>query len=461
WSRPWTVGAWMFLTLGIALGSWWAYYELGWGGWWFWDPVENASFMPWLVGTALIHSLAVTEKRGTFRNWTILLAIFAFGLSLLGTFLVRSGVITSVHSFAADPSRGIFILVILAIAIGGSLTLYAFRASTVASFSRFAFYSRETALLLCNVILVVAAVTVLLGTLYPLLVDALGYGKISVGPPYFNAVFVPIMSILFIIMGIGPLIRWKKAKQGELRKRLLNPSVFSIAFGLLFPVIYGGEFNALVAMGITLATWVFLVVVKEVKNQYQLAGKLTTSHLGMATAHAGIAITIVGVTIVSMYESETNVKMALNEKVTISGYQIEFKGIKHVEGPNYSAEQGQINVYKNNDFVTLLTPERRSYRVQTMGMTEAGIDPGLFRDIYVALGDPLPGGAWAIRVHYKPFVRWIWLGALFMSAGGILSMLDKRYRRKKSVVLSSPVVADSLTNAVAATSTHTAKVSEI
>ena len=229
WSRPWTVGAWMFLTLGIALGSWWAYYELGWGGWWFWDPVENASFMPWLIGTALIHSLAVTEKRGTFRNWTILLAIFAFGLSLLGTFLVRSGVITSVHSFAADPSRGIFILMLLAIAMGGALTLYAFRANTVASFSRFAFYSRETALLLCNVILVIATVTVLLGTLYPLLVDALGYGKISVGPPYFNAVFVPIMSILFIIMGIGPLIRWKKAKQGELRKQIFKPSVLSLS----------------------------------------------------------------------------------------------------------------------------------------------------------------------------------------------------------------------------------------
>jgi cytochrome c-type biogenesis protein CcmF len=463
WSRPWTVGAWMFLTMGIALGSWWAYYELGWGGWWFWDPVENASFMPWLIGTALIHSLAVTEKRGTFRNWTILLAIFAFGLSLLGTFLVRSGVITSVHSFAADPSRGIFILVILAIAMGGALTLYAFRANTVASFSRFAFYSRETALLLCNVILVIATVTVLLGTLYPLLVDALGYGKISVGPPYFNAVFVPIMSILFIIMGIGPLIRWKKAKKGELRKHLLNSSVFSISFGLLFPVIYGGEFNVLVAMGITLATWVFLVVVKEVRNQLRTSGKLTISHLGMATAHAGIAITIVGVTIVSMYESETNVKMALNEKVIVSGYEIEFKGIKHVEGPNYSAEQGQINIYKvtgenESDFVTLLKPERRAYRVQTMGMTEAGIDPGLFRDVYVALGDPLPGGAWAIRVHYKPFVRWIWLGAIFMSVGGILSMLDKRYRRKKTVVVKSPIVADSLTNAVQA---KPAKVSEV
>jgi len=436
WSRPWTVGAWMFLTLGIALGSWWAYYELGWGGWWFWDPVENASFMPWLIGTALIHSLAVTEKRGTFRNWTVLLAIFAFSLSLLGTFLVRSGVITSVHSFASDPSRGIFILVILAIAVGGSLTLYAFRATNVASFSRFALYSRETALLLCNIILVVAATTVLLGTLYPLLVDALGYGKISVGPPYFNAVFVPIMSCLFIIMGIGPLIRWKKAKKGELRKQLIQPSVLAIAFGLLFPVIYGGEFNALVAMGITLALWVFLVVMKDLVNQYRIRSSLSLGQWGMTVAHAGIAVTIVGVTIVSSYESETNVKMLPNESVEVSGYQIEFKGIKQVEGPNYSAEQGQLNIYKvnegeANDFVTLLKPERRAYRVQTMGMTEAGIDGGLFRDVYVALGDPLDGGAWAIRVHYKPFVRWIWLGAIFMAIGGILAMMDKRYRIAK------------------------------
>ncbi len=460
WSRPWTVGAWMFLTLGIALGSWWAYYELGWGGWWFWDPVENASFMPWLIGTALIHSLAVTEKRGTFRNWTILLAIFAFGLSLLGTFLVRSGVITSVHSFAADPSRGIFILMLLAIAMGGSLTLYAFRANTVASFSRFAFYSRETALLLCNVILVVATVTVLLGTLYPLLVDAMGYGKISVGPPYFNAVFVPIMSILFIIMGIGPLIRWKKAKQGELRKKLIKPSVLSIAFGLLFPVIYGGEFNALVSMGMILAMWVFLVVIKEMVNQYKLTRKITISHLGMTIAHAGIAITIVGVTLVSVYESETNIKMALNEKVIISGYEIEFSGIKYVEGPNYSAEQGQINVYKDGDFVALLKPERRAYRVQTMGMTEAGIDPGLLRDVYVALGDPLPDGAWAVRVHYKPFVRWIWLGAIFMCLGGIFSMLDKRYRSKKTSKVSSAAVADSQENTGSNLTTHPAKVSE-
>lgn len=443
WARPWTVGAWVFLTCGIALGSWWAYYELGWGGWWFWDPVENASFMPWLVGTALIHSLAVTEKRGTFRNWTVLLAIFAFSLSLLGTFIVRSGVITSVHSFAADPGRGLFILMLLAIAVGGSLTLFALRASNVASFSRFALYSRETALLICNVILVIAAVTVLLGTLYPLLVDALGYGKISVGPPYFNAVFVPIMSLLFIVMGIGPLIRWKKAKKGELRKQLFSPSIISIVIGIAFPFLYAGEFNAWVTMGITLACWVELVVLKDLYNRAKgpdgklSISRISLSQIGMTLAHKGIAITIVGVTLVSTYETETNVKMSQGESALISGYEVKFNGVKDVKGPNYSAVQGQIEVYKNGDFVSLLQPERRTYLVQTMGMTEAAIDPGLFRDVYVALGDPLPNNAWAVRVHYKPFVRWIWLGAIFMAIGGVLTMLDKRYRRKKTVKTTS------------------------
>jgi cytochrome c-type biogenesis protein CcmF len=439
WARPWVVAAWVFLTAGIALGSWWAYYELGWGGWWFWDPVENASFMPWLVGTALIHSLAVTEKRGTFKNWTVLLSIFVFSLSLLGTFIVRSGVLTSVHSFAADPTRGSFILFLLAIAVGGSLTLYAFRANKVATFSRFALYSRETALLICNIVLVIAATTVLLGTLYPLFVDAMGLGKISVGPPYFNAVFVPIMSLLFIVMGIGPMIRWKKAKKGELRKLIPKTSVMSLLVGFAFPFLYHGEFNLMVMMGISLALWVFLVVAKELVNQAQLPNgqwqlsRLTLSQFGMTMAHTGIAVTIVGVTLVSAYETETNVKMFNGDKVAVSSYQIEFNGTKQVEGPNYSAEQGQIRLYKNGDFVSLLKPERRSYLVQTMGMTEAAIDPGLFRDVYVALGEPLDGGAWAIRVHYKPFVRWIWLGAIFMCIGGILAILDKRYRRRKAV----------------------------
>ena len=448
WARPWVIAAWICLTLGIALGSWWAYYELGWGGWWFWDPVENASFMPWLVGTALIHSLAVTEKRGTFKNWTVLLSILTFSLSLLGTFIVRSGVLTSVHSFAADPTRGSFILMLLAIAVGGSLILYAFRANTVATFSRFAFYSRETALLIANIILVIAAITVLLGTLYPLLIDAMGLGKISVGPPYFNAVFVPIMSLLFVIMGIGPMIRWKKAKKGELRKKLPLISLTSIGIGAAFPFIYQGEFSLMVMMGITLATWVSLVVAKDLLTQItadknsktekgqwllsNLASRLTLSHLGMAIAHTGIAVTIVGVTLVSAYETENNVKMFKNDRINVSGYELEFQGTKHVKGPNYSAEQGLLTVYKNGEVISVLKPERRSYLVQTMGMTEAAIDGGLFRDIYVALGDPLEDGAWAIRIHFKPFVRWIWLGAIFMAIGGMFAIFDKRYRRRKS-----------------------------
>jgi cytochrome c-type biogenesis protein CcmF len=439
WSRPWTVAAWVFLTLGIALGSWWAYYELGWGGWWFWDPVENASFIPWLVTTALIHSLAVTEKRGAFRNWTVLLAIFAFCLSLLGTFLVRSGSITSVHSFAADPERGIFILMLLAIAVIGSLTLYAFKASNVSSFSRFALYSRETALLLANVLLVTAAVSVLLGTLYPLIVDAMGYGKISVGPPYFNAIFVPIMSLLFVVMGIGPLIRWKKAKKGELSKQLTKISIGSIIFGGVFPFAYHGSANLLVSGGMALACWVALVALKDLLNQLRSGPvnwqirRVNLSHLGMTFAHTGIAITIVGVTLVSTYETETNVKMSLNDNINVAGYDIKFNGVKPVQGANYNAEQGQLNVSKNGDFIALLQPERRTYLVQTMGMTEAGIDPGWFRDIYVALGEPLEQGAWAVRIHIKPFVRWIWLGAIFMGLGGILAMFDKRYRSKSKV----------------------------
>ncbi|MDN3653635.1 heme lyase CcmF/NrfE family subunit [Thalassotalea ponticola] len=437
WSRPWTLAAWMFLTLGIALGSWWAYYELGWGGWWFWDPVENASFMPWLVGTALIHSLAVTEKRGAFRNWTVLLAIFTFSLSLLGTFLVRSGVLTSVHSFAADPTRGSFILMLLALAVGGSLLLYAIRGTNVGSFSRFELFSRETAILICNVFLVSAAVTVLLGTLYPLVIDALNMGKISVGPPYFNAVFIPIMSIMFIFMGIGPLIRWKKAKKGELNRQLKWVSIIALIFGLAFPVWYGGEFNALVAFGMTLASWVILVAGKDLKNQVYLGQgrwqwrRLSLSHLGMAVAHIGIGVTVIGVTIVSIYESESNIKMSPGSRFAVAGYEVEFNGVKLVEGPNYSAEQGQLALYDGDKMIDLLQPERRTYRVQTMGMTEAAIDPGLFRDIYVALGDPLGNGAWAVRVHYKPFVRWIWLGAIFMGLGAIFAMLDKRYRRRK------------------------------
>ncbi|OUS27917.1 c-type cytochrome biogenesis protein CcmF [Thalassotalea sp. 42_200_T64] len=445
WSRPWTVAAWAFLTLGIAIGSWWAYYELGWGGWWFWDPVENVSFMPWLVGTALIHSLAVSEKRDTFKNWTLLLAIFTFSLNLLGAFLVRSGVLTSVHSFAVDPARGGFLLVLLAITVGVTLTLYALRAPKVSSKNRFTLLSRETTILVASSILLVTVITILLGTLYPLIIDAMGLGKISVGAPYFNAVFVPMMTVLFLLMGVGPLIRWKKARKGELAKQLKPLAISSIGFGLLWPFLVDGQLNLLVSLGMGVACWVILTAGKDIVNNgknkdgdWQL-GRIPLNHWGMVVAHIGVAISIIGVTMVSNYELEKNVRMAVNEQVQLSGYSLEFTGTKNVQGANYSAVQGQINVYQNGKFVTLLQPERRTYLVQTMGMTEAGIDSGLFRDIYAALGDPLPGNAWSVRLYYKPFIAWIWFGALFMALGGVLAIMSKRYRAKAASKVAKPV----------------------
>ncbi|MCL1047937.1 heme lyase CcmF/NrfE family subunit [Shewanella sp. 1_MG-2023] len=438
WSRPWTLAAWVFLTGGISLGSWWAYYELGWGGWWFWDPVENASFMPWLIGTALVHSLIVTEKRGAFRNWTVLLSIFAFSLSLLGTFIVRSGVLTSVHSFAADPSRGMFILLLLGLAIGGSLTLFALRASEMSSPARFELKSKETFLLVCNVLLTVAAGTVLLGTLYPLLIDALGMGKISVGPPYFNSVFVPIVLVLFGFMGIGPIIRWKKSKAGELKRQLLIPAIVAAVVGLATPFIAGNELNLWVVFGIGMATWVSLATFRaaynlltDVNGKFTL-NKIGRSETGMLIAHMGIAVSIVGATMVSNYSIEKSVRMGPGISEELAGYTFNYIETKNVVGPNYTAQQGQIEVYQDDKFVTLLRPDRRQYNVRTMDMTEAGIDWGLFRDLYVTMGDPLSMTQFAVRLNYKPFVRWIWIGSIFMMVGGFLAASDKRYRVKET-----------------------------
>ncbi|MBO2669042.1 heme lyase CcmF/NrfE family subunit [Shewanella algae] len=436
WSRPWTLAAWIFLTGGIALGSWWAYYELGWGGWWFWDPVENASFMPWLVGTALVHSLIVTEKRGAFRNWTVLLSIFAFSLSLLGTFIVRSGVLTSVHSFAADPSRGMFILLLLGLAIGGSLTLFAFRASEMSSPARFELKSKETMLLVCNVLLTVAAGTVLLGTLYPLLIDALGMGKISVGPPYFNAVFVPIVLVLFGFMGIGPIIRWKKSKQGELKRQLLVPAIISAVLGVIAPFIAGGEFNIWVALGIGAAIWIVLAtmragynVIKAKDGSVSLA-RMGRSELGMIIAHLGIAVSVVGATMVSNYSIEKSVRMGPGISHELAGYTFKYLETRNVVGPNYTAQQGQVEILKDGEKIALLQPDRRQYNVRTMDMTEAGIDWGLFRDLYVTMGDPVSRTEFAVRLNYKPFVRWLWFGGIFMMVGGFFAASDKRYRAK-------------------------------
>jgi len=447
WSRPWTTVAWMFLTCGIALGSWWAYYELGWGGWWFWDPVENASFMPWLVGTALIHSLAVTEKRGGFKSWTVLLAIAAFSLSLLGTFLVRSGVLTSVHAFATDPKRGIFILAFLVFVIGGSLLLYAWRASHVGLGGKFEVVSRESFLLSNNVLLTVAAGSVLIGTLYPLIVDALGRGKLSVGPPYFNAVFVPLMAPAVFLMGVGPIARWKKASVPELAVRLRWAFVVSVITAVALPFVFG-QWKPLVSLGLLLAVWITTTVSLNLYERVRsTSGKLTVlqklrmqsrSYYGMQLAHLGVAVFIVGVTIVTGYQSEQDVRMGLGDTVSAGGYQFQFNGVTDVVGPNYRAARADISVSKNGSPVRQMYPEKRSYTATGNVMTETAIDTGLTRDLYVSLGEPVSAGAWSVRVYYKPFVDWIWGGAILMAMGGGLALSDRRYAlaaRKQRAVL--------------------------
>jgi len=436
WSRPWTNIAWMFLTIGIALGSWWAYYELGWGGWWFWDPVENASFMPWLVGTALIHSLAASEKRGVFKTWTVLLAIFAFSLSLLGTFLVRSGVLTSVHAFASDPSRGLFILIFLAIVVGGSLLLYAIRAPQVKSSVTFELISKEATLLLNNVLLVVTAATILLGTLYPLVIDALGMGKISVGPPYFNAVFIPLMAPLAFAVGIGMLIRWKRDDIKALSRRLTGLFVVCLGGGFLIPLMMP-FYSWGAGLGTTLALWTTATVGLSFKDRlgqqgfsWQRLGSIPAGFYGMTIAHLGIAVFVIGITFTSIYSIEKNVRMVPGDKLDMSGYIFEFHGVSVTEGPNYIAKQGSLTVSYKGEQIAKLEPQKREYRVQKMPMTEAAIDAGLFRDLFVAIGEPLDNqGAWSLRIYYKSFIRWIWLGAIFMGVGGLVAASDKRYRK--------------------------------
>ena len=435
WSRPWTIIAWAFLGIGITLGSWWAYYELGWGGWWFWDPVENASFMPWLVGTALIHSLAVTEKRGVFKSWTVLLAIAAFSLSLLGTFLVRSGVLTSVHAFAADPERGVFILIFLLMVVGGSLTLFAIRAPVVKSTVGFTLWSRETLLLANNLVLVVAASMILLGTLYPLVLDAMSGAKMSVGPPYFNALFVPLMALLMLVMAVGMLVRWKatplKWLLGMLRPVLIASMLLAAAAWLLM-----GDFNWAVLGVFFLAAWVAMAGLRDLFDKTRHKGLLRgmlglgRSYWAMQLAHAGFAVCAIGVVLVSNYSAERDLRLAPGEALELGGYSFVFEGAKHHEGPNFTSDKGTIRVLQDGQQVAVLHPEKRLYTVQNMPMTEAGIDAGFTRDLYVALGEPLEDGAWAVRVHIKPFVRWLWLGGLMMGLGGVLAASDRRYRTR-------------------------------
>jgi len=443
WTRPWTTVAWMFLTIGIALGSSWAYYELGWGGWWFWDPVENASLMPWLLGTALIHSLAVTEKRGSFKNWTVLLAILAFSFSLLGTFLVRSGVLSSVHAFATDPRRGLFILAFLTIVIGSSFSLYAWRAPTVGLGARFALFSKETALLANNVLFMVAAGAVLLGTLYPLILDALGLGKISVGPPYFDSVFMPLMAPTFFLMGVGPMARWKETSVPDLAQRLrwaLGVTVVAaIGTGWL-----AGSIHLVATCGLLMSFWIFSSVATDFWERVRPEGKgfaelrrrvgqIPRALAGMMVAHIGVAVFCFGVTMVKTYEVESDVKMAVGDSTTVSGYQFTFQGVKNVQGPNYEATRAQIEISKGGSKVSELHPEKRVYRVQQNPMTEAAIAPGFTKDLYVSMGEEVEGGAWIIRVYVKPFIDWIWGGCMLMALGGLMAVSDRRYRRKGGV----------------------------
>ena len=440
WSRPWTIMAWVFLTVGIMAGSNWAYYELGWGGWWFWDAVENASFMPWLVGTALIHSLAVTEKRGSFKAWTVLLAICAFSLSLLGTFLVRSGVLTSVHAFATDPRRGVFILAFLVVVIGGSLLLFAWRASSVGRGGKFDVVSRESFLLANNVLLAVAALSVLLGTLYPLFLDALNLGKISVGVPYFDAVFAPLMAPAVFLMAVGPIARWKDASLPELALRLRWALAISAITAIALPLLLG-NLTPMIGLGLFLAFWVFASTAQLVYQRMRQSevgfiaaiGASSRSWWGMVFAHLGIAVFVLGVTVVKGFESEIAVKMHPGDVAHLAGYDFTFDGVESRNGPNYTANHGQIHVSKNGVLRTVLEPEKRLYTVTNMPMSEAGISPHLIHDLYASLGEPLDGGAWSVRIYHKPMVEWIWFGCLMMAFGGLLAMSDKRYRLTKQV----------------------------
>lgn len=441
WSRPWTIAAWIFLTLGIALGSWWAYYELGWGGWWFWDPVENASFMPWLVGTALMHSLAVSEKRGSFKSWTVLLAIAAFSLSLLGTFLVRSGVLVSVHAFATDPTRGTFLLAFLGVVIGGSLLLYALRASKVVSHSRYELFSREVMLLGNNILLVVATMVVLIGTLLPLIHQQLGLGNISIGEPFFDEVFMWLTIPFALLVGLGPLVRWRRQKWKDLQGSVLLAAGLAIALGWALPAIFAGWISGLAVLGVVLALWILLATVAELRfrvaerdNTWHGLTKLSRSHWGMVLGHVGFAVTVIGITLVQNYEVERDVRMMPGDTFTERGYTFLFEEMREFDGPNYHSDKAVIRISRDGRYIDTVFTEKRFYSVRRQVMTQTGLQVGLFRDLYVALGDELGDGSFAFRIHIKPFVRWIWAGALIMSIGGALSISDKRYRLKRQRV---------------------------
>jgi cytochrome c-type biogenesis protein CcmF len=431
WTRPWTTTAWLFLTIGIALGSWWAYYELGWGGWWFWDPVENASFMPWLVGTALIHSLAVTEKRGLFKSWTLLLAITAFSLSLLGTFLVRSGILVSVHAFATDPSRGFFILAFLGVVIIGALALYAWRAPELDSSAGFRPLSRETFLLLNNVLLVIAAALVFIGTLAPLVVEVINAGKISVGPPWFEIAFAIPMIPLVLLIGVGMHTAWRSQAAAPLASRLRIPAILALVAGIVIPGLLYGRFGLLVSVGVIAAVWIIgasLIDPLRALRRAPGAPAMSRSMLGMSVAHFGLGLFVIGATIVMAYNVESDQELRVGNSVDVAGYRFELRELRDVEGPNYSAVEGLVEIRRDGEYVGTVRPQKRQYRVQQSPMTEAGILVLWNRDLFVALGDRLSADSWSVRIQYKPMIRFIWLGALVMALGGLIAATDRRYR---------------------------------
>jgi cytochrome c-type biogenesis protein CcmF len=448
WTRPWTIMAWVFLTIGIALGSWWAYYELGWGGWWFWDPVENASFMPWLMGTALLHSLAVTERRGIFKSWTVLLAIAAFSLSLLGTFLVRSGVLISVHAFASDPTRGLFILALLTLISGGALLLYALRAKLMIADGGFKLVSRESFLLANNILLVIATGAVLFGTLYPLFLDALGLGKISVGPPYFNLVFLLPMLPLCALLGVGMHAAWKRSSISALKRRLKWPIVLALVTGLTVPVLVYGSASVMTVIGVTVGIWVVCAALLEPAGRLfrRVRGlprgvAMSRAQWGMTLAHLGVGMFVLGATVTSSYNLETDRSAAPGDRWETGGYEFVFVGLRNVDGPNYRAVEGEFELRRNGELLTMLRPQKRVYRVQSSPMTEAAIDGRLHRDVFVALGESLGGNAWSLRVQVKPMIRFLWYGAIVMALGGLLAATDRRYRqRAKETEPSAPSV---------------------
>ncbi len=435
WSRPWTMAAWVFLTLGIVLGSWWAYYELGWGGWWFWDPVENASFMPWLAGTALLHSLAVTEKRGSFKAWTVLLAILAFSLCLLGTFLVRSGILVSVHAFASDPTRGLYVLAYLIVVIGGSLTLYAYKGSQIRSRDNAERYSRESLLLLNNILLMTALCVVLLGTLLPLVHKQLGLGSISIGAPFFDQMFLIIMTPFALLLGIGPLVKWRRDQFSAIRTPVIASMIIMLIAGFALPYLLQDKLTVSAVLGTMMTVIIVLLSLYEMHQRatyrdtfWRGITKLSRSHWGMILAHLGVAMTVWGIAFSQNYSIERDVRMNVGDTVQIAGYDFTFKGISDANGPNYVGGKAQIDISRDGKHETTLYAEKRLYTVSKMPMTEAAIDWGFSRDLYAALGEKLDNNAWALRLYYKPFIRWIWLGGLFMALGGVLCMFDRRYR---------------------------------